>query len=320
MQIQSDGCLKMKATTLYDVVDFRLAFCKEMIDGNGEDSFFADMNERYSIIAAFDGCGGLGAKEYRNFSGKTGAYMASRIVSGATKSWFDAIGDKQIQVSDYKMVIDSAFSVAKAHTDTGGKFKGSMQKNFPTTLSVAVSSWRGKAMETTFIWAGDSRGYILDADGLHQVTTDDIDGEDAMSNLSNDGVMTNVVHMDGKYELHTKTVHSEKPALIFCATDGCFGYVSTPMEFEYLLLETLSESQSPEDWEKRLYEAIGAYAGDDYTLSLLSVGFGDFSALKKSLAKRKTFMLQKYIANIENKTYEEKVQLWNHYKPSYEYK
>ena len=66
---------------------------------------------------------------------------------------------------------------------------GSLGKAFPTTASVITGKTNGNKVDVTCYWAGDSRCYMLDANGLHQLTADDLDGQDAMSNLSNDGVM-----------------------------------------------------------------------------------------------------------------------------------
>ena len=310
----------MRALELKEIIDFQFSICKDMIEDNGEDSFFHDVNNNYAIVSAFDGCGGLGSKEYSNFSNKTGAYVASRVASGATAEWFLNLNNNALNPNDYKKALDSGFSVADAYADKGGiVFKGSMQKAFPTTVSTIVTSAKERMLTLNFLWAGDSRGYILDADGLHQITDDDINGEDAMSNLSNDGVLTNVASFDNPYEIHSRRVVLKKPSVVFSATDGCFGYLSTPMEFEYLLLETLLMSDSPLGWQQKLYDAIGMYAGDDYTLSLQSVGYNGFETLKRHLYNRYEYLKSVYINGIETKTYEEKLGLWNHYRLGYEY-
>ena len=80
---------------------------------------------------------------------------------------------------------------------------------------------------------------------MAQVTKDDIDDSvDALDNISNDGVLTNVVSADGNYILHSKQIKIKDKIIIFNATDGCFGYLKTPMEFEYLILQTLLSSDN----------------------------------------------------------------------------
>ncbi|MCD8220368.1 MAG: hypothetical protein LUC50_08670 [Ruminococcus sp.] len=81
--------------------------------------------------------------------------------------------------------------------------RGSLSRTFPTTVSLiavecsedqadAVASNRGSCytnvVDVQFWWAGDSRGFILDENGLVQVAVDDIDThkDDAFVNLCED--------------------------------------------------------------------------------------------------------------------------------------
>ena len=309
----------MKSGNLYDVIDFRIAFCREMIEDNGEDCFFIGLNDSYSILSVFDGCGGAGARQYGNFNEKTGAYIASRTAGGATEAWFSGLSEATLNSESYKGIIERAFSRLSDYADKSGPvMRGSMQKAFPTTLATAVIGMNGKNMDVDFFWAGDSRGYILNESGLHQATLDDLDGEDAMSNLLNDGVMTNLVYLNGNYSIHRKRVKLKKPSLVFCATDGCFGYLSTPMEFEYLILETLFKSETPVEWKELLEGEIEKVASDDFTFAMQANGFGSFDELKKTFFGRKQFLESEYISKLENANYEEMLFLWNQYKVSYE--
>ena len=52
----------------------------EMIPQNGEDSYLYSFNENKGLVGVFDGCGGIGSRRYEILNGKTGAYIASRIV------------------------------------------------------------------------------------------------------------------------------------------------------------------------------------------------------------------------------------------------
>ena len=99
--------------------------------------------------------------------------------------------------------------------------KGNLMKEFPSTLSlVLIAPWKSNALVTEFIWAGDSRGYILDSSGLHQVTVDDIANTDALENLSEDAPMKNVISASNPYVLNRRTGIEQLPALIISATDG----------------------------------------------------------------------------------------------------
>jgi len=309
----------MNTKSLLETIDFHIYVYKEMIDENGEDSGFYGFTDKHALMSVFDGCGGLGAKKYNNFQNKTGAYMASRAASGATKTWFETLAMSAPSEQSYKKALDDALAITKRYSDSVSmEIRGSMQKPFPTTLVSALSYFDAGRLLTDFYWAGDSRGYILDEDGLYQITEDDIDGEDAMSNLTNDGVLTNVVHFNGAYTLHKKTVCIKKPSIIFSATDGCFGYMSTPMEFEYMLLDSLIVSRTPDELERLLLERIGKYASDDYTLNLMAVGFDcDYEGIKKQFEMRRFSMYNDYIKKLDGLDYDGKVALWDNYKGGY---
>ena len=266
-------------------------FCaeREMRCGNGEDSYYYAATGDRSIVAAFDGCGGIGARHYVNFSNKTGAYVASRAVCGGIKDWFENGADPDT----VEQAVKRALSICNKFADKAGRLVGSLGKSFPTTA--AIISVRGNL--ATCIWAGDSRCYMLDCDGLHQLTEDDVSGEDALSNISNDGVLTNVISSGAPYVLHKKNIVIDKPCMLFSASDGCFGYLNSPMEFEYLLTNTLMYSTGIEDWKKALNKNISGYTGDDYTLCAALYGFTSFQAIQQYFAERNSFVYKRFISS-----------------------
>ena len=84
-------------------------------------------------------------------------------------------------------------------------------------------------------WAGDSRAYVFDPDGARQLSTDDLrDPGDALANLRHDSVVSNAMSADTEFHVSYRRVELQAPFLLVCATDGCFGYVPTPMHFEHL--------------------------------------------------------------------------------------
>lgn len=281
---------------------------EEMKKDNGEDCFYFDVIEDDFIIASFDGCGGSGSKKYENYSGKTGAYIASRAVCGGIKSWFCESG-KDNEISEY---IHEALSVCKQYADKAGRIMGSLGKAFPTTAAIITGQIGENKVDTTCYWAGDSRCYMLDADGLHQLTVDDLDGQDAMSNLSNDGVMTNVINASTSFEVHNKKISFNSPCILLTATDGCFGYLNSPMEFEHLLIDSLVKSKNMTEWKIALNERMHNVTGDDYTLCVAICGFTDFEDIKKSFVERNKYITEKYM-NSQNDVND----MWDIYKKDY---
>lgn len=307
------------APNTLSVIDFGIEVFKEKIPDNGEDSYLYMFNPNSCVVGVFDGCGGSGAKKYEKYRGKTGAYMASRVVSAATRDWFIELknGNPANSQSALKERIKEYLSLCREIGGGTTTFKGSMSKDFPTTAAVLVMFVDGHKIHVTCLWAGDSRCYLLDSEGLKQLTEDDLGGLDAMENLTADGVLTNVISSSKDFTLHQKTFTIAKPTILFSATDGCFGYFSTPMEFENLLLSTLRSSNNVEEWEKKIADVLQEVAGDDYSLSGFALGYASFSNLKEAFRNRYSELFNKYINGLNEKTQEEKMILWSAYKPSY---
>ena len=281
---------------------------EEMVKDNGEDCFYYEVNGENFIIAALDGCGGSGSKKYENYSGKTGAYIASRAVCGGVKSWF-CESNKDKELINY---IQAALSVSKQHADKAGRIMGSLGKAFPTTAAIITGKLNSNKVDVNCYWAGDSRCYMLDVNGLHQLTADDLDGQDAMSNLTNDGVMTNVINASTSFEIHNKKLSFENPCILLTATDGCFGYLNSPMEFEYLLIDSLVKAKNMTEWKISLNERMNKVTGDDYTLCVAICGFAEFEDIRSNFVQRNEFITEKYI-NSQNDVND----MWNMYKEDY---
>ena len=281
---------------------------EEMVKNNGEDCFYYDVIDNNFIIAALDGCGGSGSKKYENYSGKTGAYIASRAVCGGVRAWFCESNEE----SNLPNYIQEALSVCKKYADKAGRIMGSLGKAFPTTAAIITGQINENKVNTTCYWAGDSRCYMLDAKGLYQLTTDDLDGQDAMSNLTNDGVMTNVINASTSFEMHNKKLVINHPCIFLTATDGCFGYLNSPMEFEHLLIDSLVKSKNMTEWKIALNERMNKVTGDDYTLCVAICGFADFEDIKKSFVERNKYITEKYM-NSQNDVND----MWEIYKEDY---
>lgn len=311
-----------------------------MIEDNGEDSWLCALGANSAIAAVFDGSGGLGAKKYRNFSGKTGAYIGARIVSGAAADWYhslDAQGNPAEEgFSAFPGYVRSAYAAAKSRIDERLRVSGSMAREFPTTAAAALlvpSEIKGGIfgtghrfdMELQVLWAGDSRVYLLDPSGLIQVTRDDLDEMDAYRNITSDGAMNNVVASDGQTVFHTGRITLESPFIVFAATDGCFGYTRTPMEFEYMMLDAMAQAWTPEEMRRILHERMEEAAQDDFTLCFTASGFGSFAQMKKTFASRKSLVEEKYIRPLagartesQEAALELEQKLWEEYRQDYE--
>lgn len=307
---------------LPELLDAVFAINHEMIEDNGEDCYFYSFNECAGILAVFDGCGGLGALKYSNFEDKTGAFMASRATAYSLHKWFNkACDDNQLfsnnSISSIKNSIQYDLERINEISQARIKLKGSMTRPFPTTLAAALIEQKGNGIETHAIWAGDSRVYALTTNGLYQLSDDDLDGEDAFTNLTSDGVLTNLISADGNYKIHILSNYFDLPCIIFTATDGCFGYLPTPMHFEYLILICLQEATNIVEWKSNIEKFLCEASGDDFTMCLAAFGFDTFSELKESFLSRTEYLNTQFIQPIDEAPDDKIVDFWNMYKDTY---
>lgn len=285
-------------------------FCQEQKKGLGEDFCLAEYREDQLLIGVFDGCGGSGARIYPKLEGHTGAYVASRAATRAVKRWFRK--QKEDQENSLKTCIDAELDICRSFAGAASALKGSLNREFPTTMAMFCL----KKQEAEFFWCGDSRGYFLDREGLHQVTVDDVTITDAMQNLREDAPMTNVISASRPYEIHRRKLELKNPGILLVATDGCFGYLTSPMEFERLLLETLQDAGDLKEWKEKLREKIGKVAGDDYTLGLWICGSDSFRHLKGYMKPRLDHM--SVVLGADGQTEEKLYEQWECYRRIYE--
>ena len=315
----------MGKSTFSDKLDTIFVMSAEAIDDHGEDNFCCITSGKTAILGSFDGCGGLGSRVYGEFQGKSGAYLSSRLASGAICDWYmnkatEAIPGSQEIITGMREYLMKNYDTCESMTGTGLKIKGSMVRKLPTTAAIALASEHGEqAIGIDVVWAGDSRVYMLNSKGLVQLSEDDLDDVDPFINLSSDAVLTNVLSSDGNFVLHHKAYEFEMPCIIISATDGCFGYLTSPMEFEYLLLNAIESTNSPIELRQKLQEEIVDITGDDSTLGFMSFGYGSFEDMKNDFIGRKYDLEKKYIDEINrNRGSVDLKSMWQEYRASYE--
>lgn len=312
-----------------------IAFNQEKRANLGEDTSvcLADQSGKAVFIACFDGCGGAGAKHYPTAEDWTGARLASHVCAKVAYEWYNnnQIARLGTQGAPSELI---AASLKGALTDrlkwaneslsaTESRIKGSLSKTLPTTMAAALAETiNEQTTRCVFLWAGDSRGFILNSQGLKQTTVDDVQGNfDALENIHRDGVLSNVISANNEFTIRTKELIFKESCIIITATDGCFAYFISPIEFEEALLETLYSSSGLEDWEKRLSFRIGEVAADDYTMQAVILGYHSFKELKNAFLPR-LFDFRKQFSNPlrRMKSVNDQVgmvKLWQEYKRFY---
>ena len=310
-----------------DIFDNFLDVRQERIPGHGEDDFCFGGDYSRRMIGVFDGCGGLGAKKYSYYQNQTGARVASNVASKAIYEWFHK-EEKLLHGESLRDAVNDSirkkYSELKLREAGETTILGSMVKDFPTTMAMAIVVEEQGKLWLDLLWAGDSRVYLLDEDGLAQLTRDDVREQDAFLNLRSDDALLNLIHAGGQYQIHVRPMFElRRPTIVLACTDGCFGYFSSPMEFEGLLLEAFAKTKAPEEFERYVDKELDEIAGDDYTMQGMAFWFGGYDQIAKTLRKRME-RLAPYLSSIRKMrtlgedTSEKEKTYWMTYRQNYE--
>lgn len=277
---------------------------------NGEDSFVMGQDDMLAWLCVADGCGGLGSRRYAKLEGKTGAYAASRLAVRTVSRWMQDGLFMPMEPQEGRMLCETLGKTlgrtfaefAKTYCqEEKTRIVGSMQRTLPTTLCAACAKKNVSRRDVFFAWAGDSRGYVLDAGGLHQCTKDHLRPEmDAFESLYRDVPLGNLISADKMPSLSMRRLTVEEPCAVITATDGAFSSLLTPMEFEFLLLDTLLSAKSWTSWEKKLTNRIRKMAQDDATLLLLPCDEG-FESFQQRMKQRRTELQKAFITPVRRR-------------------
>ena len=294
----------------------------------GEDSYSILSKSPVSLLCVADGCGGLGSRRYAELDGQTGAHAASRVAAQSVKRWAaacrslpkDPLEGRELQHAlQGTLEADlSAFVAEHRLTEGSSRIVGSMQRLLPTTLCMALYDMGERAC---FLWAGDSRGYVLDETGLHLYTRDDVKRPmDELERLRCDAPLSLCVSADRPVRLHLRSVALPKQGLLICATDGVYGCVFSPMELEEIFLASLTGAQDAATWQRRLAAAIRRLAGDDATLCCLPFGFDHFDEMKRYFEPRLTALRQEHLNGLRQHPRDADAlrESWKRYQPGYD--
>jgi hypothetical protein len=165
--------------------------------------------------------------------------------------------------------------------------------------------------------------------------SDDLrDPGDALANLRRDSVVSNAVSADTEFHVNYRRVKLEAPFLLVCATDGCFGYLPTPMHFEQLVLGPLTTTRTVTGWSDTIQQEISAVTGDDAAMAVMAVG-ADLDELRTLYTPRVAQLHEQFTTPIDalardiqhaehelrllrQRQLDETQQLWDSYQPGYE--
>lgn len=297
----------------------------EASNTNGEDSYliYSDDYSKFIVLGVFDGLGGRSA----GFAGKTGGQIASQeatqITARILKQWKGELTE-DIATELRDSICKSLKSQADSKMEKS-RLSGTLTgKRLCTTIALACVPKQvedeNNIFEISFAWMGDSRVYFLSPKkGLQQLTVDDLEIEkDAFQMIREDPRMSQYLTADipSDWQIHFSIERFDEKGCILVCTDGCFQYLPTPWDFEKLLITTLINSSTPENWKNLLVENYEKIKQDDISLALYRIGFDDFDDLKNSYQERLQFLSQNYEFDIDNS--DALINLWNSYRLDYE--
>lgn len=261
----------------------------------GEDAFAYNFaREAVHTQAVFDGCGGSGSWKYGEFNNATGAFVAAQSMSKAYLEWFntapaDILADAGKAGKYFHDMADHTLAELK-RSCAPMKVSGSMVRSFPCTASITITIPQDKGLCVTALNVGDSRVYYLAPDtGLVQITVDD-SSEDPMETLRSSAPMTDMLNADNPFQVKTRQLHLDYPCAIMTATDGVFGYVRSPMDFEYLLLKAIEDSDCFARFEDTFKNMIVSITGDDSACIMSFYGWGSYQGVKEMVRRRYEYM------------------------------
>ncbi len=326
-------------------VSFGFNLAKIRDHGEDSDPILRDGPD-LGLLAVFDGMGGAGGTVYDTDDGpRSGAYLASRIARDVVEQrMLDLlVPDWNLKGDDVAADLQRSVKVAlqdqlaELRAPKSG-LRSRLLRALPTTMAV-VALQRTHRSGSTWLahvfWAGDSRAYVFEPDGARQLSTDDLrDNGDAMANLRGDSVVSNAMSADTDFHVSYRRVELEAPFVLACATDGCFGYVPSPMHFEQLVLQPLMSASSVAGWSQTLQTRISAVTGDDAAMSVMAVG-ADFADLQSLYAPRVTELESDFVSPIDElghavvraehqlqqlrqQQHDDTQALWERYRPGYE--
>jgi serine/threonine protein phosphatase PrpC len=298
------------------------------------------------LLGVFDGMGGAGGTVYETPEGRrTGAYLSSRIARDVVEQRMLDLLEPDWHLNGRAAARNLQHAVQQALKQrlqelnpAPSSLRSRLIRALPTTMALVAlqrtqpggPTWAGHVF-----WAGDSRAYVFESRGASQLSTDDLrDPGDALANLRRDSVVSNALSADTEFHINYRRVELRSPFLVVCATDGCFGYVRTPMHFEYLVLSHLLEARNTEAWSSALQAEIAAVTGDDAAMSMLGVG-ADLKEFQKLFVPRVGQLASDFIEPLDelsdavtraeqelralqSRQLDEMTERWNRYKSEYE--
>jgi len=275
------------------------------LKGHDEDApAYADSK----MLIVCDGLGASGQNAYLiDGEKRTSAYLGSRRISIACQEFFTAHYDEFCEnmqnpaflIAELKTYISNSLNQYVSEKGLKNIVRGKSMQMLPSTLAAIIYKHYKDHTDALVISAGDSRTFVLTPEnGLQQISRDDVfDNVDAFEKSA---TMTNNIRQDGEFHINFGYFSLPPKCILLACTDGCFDYISTPMELEYRLEYSISKCGDLLDPAK---DNLGEYFGnvlvnsglkDDCTMAGAILGYSDSEDTKNLFLRRALQIQEKY--------------------------
>lgn len=260
------------------------------------------------MLIVCDGLGGGGHNTYVvNGEKRTSAYLGSRLIKTVCENFFrvhydelcESMENPRLLMAELKSELTRELN--KYVTDNGLKniVKGKSMQMLPSTLAAVVYRQLEDRTDALVISAGDSRAFVLTPEaGLQQISTDDVfEGVDAYDKSA---TMTNNIRQDGEFHINYGYISLPSRCVLLVCSDGCFDYMSTPMELEFWLEVAIDRCEDVLDPSK---DSLGEQFGnilvnrvlkDDCTMAGAILGYTDSAEMKLRFKSRALDLHEQY--------------------------
>jgi serine/threonine protein phosphatase PrpC len=284
------------AQKIVNASHIKFSFVTAKIADHGEDADpIITLNESMGLIAVLDGMGGSGSEKYQTADGQThtGAYLGARYTRDCLEQWFMTAGHHTITapvLEDLKQVIlthlNNKLSTLSSQPSL---IRSKMRRTLPTTLASIFYTVHPKQTQLDVVWAGDSRAHLLTPNGLRQLSNDDADvHEETYAGIMQDAPLTNCISTNVDFHLNHHRYTKQLPTIIMVCTDGCYGFLNSPVHVEELLLTCLNTATTATEWGALVSKRLQPIAGDDCAMALVCVGWKNFDSVKRAFQSRTT--------------------------------
>lgn len=166
------------------------------------------------------------------------------------------------------------------------------KSSMPSTFAAVHFSERedGK-YDVEAVWAGDSRCYLLDGNGLRRISVDDEDESK---------LLVNFFCADYPVNLRVRRYVADAPFAVLCGSDGFFDvYDRKELTVEARFLGDVFEVGSFDALKEKLEERYACNSNDDTSVAFTAVGYESYEEFKNSIAAHKNETMALYEKHVK---------------------